>query len=79
MCVLHSDSDGFIRWIDRQWIDYFIQCGDSWPQCLVMDDFCLYMFAMHTEYIVSVGTGQSFWWDRTTLVGRLQHDGTKRG
>ena len=35
-------------------MDYFIQCGDSWPQCLVMDDFCIYMFAMHSEYIVSV-------------------------
>ena len=24
-------------------MDYFIQCGDSWSQCLVMDDFCLYI------------------------------------
>ena len=25
-------------------MDYYIQCGHSWPQCLGMDGFSIYMF-----------------------------------
>ena len=57
-------------------MDYFIQCGDSWPQCLVMDDFCIYMFAMHSEFVqtcVWYGVRSGGLLERTSREGESEH------
>ena len=81
MGILHSINNCFLLWTDSGYVDYFIQCGDSWSQCLVMGDFCFYTFYHACTQSISwvYAQGSHFGEAEPVWCKPLQHDGRKRG